>query len=346
MTEIGKIQTASTRLAYCDVEDTLKEGDLVTFQIDGGDIRARVAYLQTGLKGRNIAHIEYLDPTPKVPGRGTVLHKHRGVGPGGLEFSLGSDVAKAMVPLRLNQLFRHILLAGMTQQGKTHLELAIIEQVATWKVPILLVDSQGEFRHLPTTIGDRVHVVTEASEAIGHLRKGHLVLLDLVDDNIQDRKEKVAHVLRELFETQERASANGKPHKPVLIILDEADTFAPKGIQKDDACRDAIIEVAKRGSKLGLGLLCTTTRPGSLHVDVRSQLNGAFFFKLVDTPSHQAMKQYGLGRYDIEVVARLGVGECVVAGHLVPNPVRIRVRRIETPRTRSTDFESMLQVGA
>lgn len=339
--EEGRIQTASTRLAYCEVSEDLAEGDVLEFDVDGERVRARIAYLQTGLGGKNVAHAEFLDSVPKVPKRGTPVYRARSSGGAGMDFTLGHDASKRPVTFRLNTLFRHTLLAGMTQQGKTHLQFAVLEQLLQWQVPAVVVDSQGEFKSLPE-MSKRAVVTQEWEEVVPAVRQRKVAVLDVVDDAAGVRKGKMAQALTELFETQERASADKAPHPPTLVFVDEGDRFAPASRRESDESTNALIEVAKRGSKLGLGLVLATQRPGAVHLDVRSQLNGGFYFKLTDNTSRVAMRDFGLTRYDVELVSRLAVGECLVAGSIVPSPTRMRVRKIQTPRTRSVDFESML----
>src|SRR5579859_4624466 len=107
--EVGRIQTASTRLAYAEVNEDLAEGDVLEFDTEEGAIRCRVAYLQSGVAGRNVAHVEYLDAVPRVPKRGTPVYRARSAAHAGMDVALGFDAQKRPVSLRLNALFRHAI---------------------------------------------------------------------------------------------------------------------------------------------------------------------------------------------------------------------------------------------
>ncbi|MHB1262075.1 MAG: ATP-binding protein [Thermoplasmatota archaeon] len=345
-TATGRIMTASTRMAYCDLQSGFVEGDLVLV-VDGDTrIRARVTALQTGLKGKFVGHIEFLQAINKPPARGALLEKTDAQNEvGGLHLAAGVDGTDRAIRLRLNKLFKHLLLAGKTTSGKTHLGLGIAEQLRAWRVPTLIIDPQNDWVGLDKVFPKDVVVTDDPDKALAALEKRQTAILGIEALAAREQRIAVREVLGPLFKRHESADRRGKPSVPTMIIMDEADRFARKVAEDQEPCLEEIVEVAKRGVKLGLGLVLITQRPNSLHVDVRSQVNSCALFRLDDPTSIGFLRDMGLTNYDLNTVTRLEPGQCLMAGQIVDRPTFVRVAAIQTPRVRSLDFESAI-VGA
>lgn len=264
------------------------------------------------------------------------------------------------VAFRVNPFFRHLLVAGKTGKGKTHVQIAMQEEFLKRHIPSIVVDTQGEFPHLSEFSRppfSRAFVVEDLEfwKLLAHLKFQQTVVFNFQGLSYVDKAEKCNEILSALFEAKERDYQQAESNvdrleiPPIIVDIDETEVYAPdrgkKCFNKD--CRETIINIAKRGGKLGIGLIVSSQRLPGLHCDVRSQCNSAMVFQITDSGSRTILSQLPyMGSHDLRRVKNLPKGQCIVTGEIVSHPVLVKVREIETKRAKSLDFEGMLGLEA
>ena len=113
--------------------------------------------------------------------------------------------------------------------------------------------------------------------------------------------------------------------KPVLIIVEEAHIFAPRG-EKNQATI-WLGKIAREGRKFGVGLGIVSQRPKKLDDDVLSQTNTKIILKLVE-PNDQRYVQQASEQISEDLlsdIAALGIGEAVIVGTAMALPAMVKI---------------------
>ncbi len=113
--------------------------------------------------------------------------------------------------------------------------------------------------------------------------------------------------------------------KPVLIIVEEAHIFAPRGERNQATLW--LGKIAREGRKFGVGLGIVSQRPKKLDDDVLSQTNTKIILKLVE-PNDQRYVQQASEQISEDLlsdIAALGIGEAVIVGTAMPLPAMVKV---------------------
>src|SRR4051812_17252044 len=141
------------------------------------------------------------------------------------------------------------------------------------RVQHLVVDPEGEFASLRERF-DYVHAAPSGADVVATPKTARLLcrrlvetgasaVLDIYDlkvvGHVDEKREFVRLFLDELM-LLPRAL-----WRPILIVIDEADFFAPQ--QGESVATDAILDVNGRGRKRGYRLVLTTRRLSKLHKD-------------------------------------------------------------------------------
>ncbi len=122
----------------------------------------------------------------------------------------------------------------------------------------------------------------------------------------------------------------GGQKQPLLVIVDEAHRFIPKGATT--AAHRTLSMIAKEGRKYGIGLMLVSQRPSEMESDVVSQFGSLVALRIsnaTDRAHVAATVPDDLGGL-IDLLPSLRTGEAVAIGEIVPIPSRIRVRRAGT----------------
>ena len=113
--------------------------------------------------------------------------------------------------------------------------------------------------------------------------------------------------------------------KPVLIIVEEAHIFAPRGERNQATLW--LGKIAREGRKFGVGLGIVSQRPKKLDDDVLSQTNTKIILKLVE-PNDQRYVQQASEQISEDLlsdIAALGIGEAVIVGTAMALPAMVKV---------------------
>lgn len=270
--------------------------------------------------------------------------------------NFGKDMRGIDVKLKVNPLFEHVLVGGMTTAGKTHSLIIFLEELGALEVPCLVIDAQGEMVNLPVIDKNRYIVVEDLKidNLISYMQQKKIIIYNLLGCTKREKISRVSVILSELMLAKERDYQQAQESPllltipPILTIIDEADLFAPNLRTGGEAGRDGVgpvIDLLERGAKFGLGTIVATQRMTRLDIDVRSQCNSAIIFRLIDAGSIQAVHTIDfIPREEVERIKAFEQGQCLIAGHLVSRARRVYTRDIVTPRAKSRDFEAMLGI--
>lgn len=356
--KIGRIMSATLRTARVEFVETanIEEGMLIYYILNGDRILARVEKLETHKYTGLTGYIFFLEPLNRPPKAWQEIYIADDMTEDGMLF-VGEDRGGQDIRLRLNPLFEHVLVAGMTRAGKTHFLIILLEETIPLGVPSLILDSHGEFVNLVKTFPDKVVVVEEIriQDLIGYLQQRKTVVYNLLGLHKASKANRIAEIIGELTmrKEQDYAQAENNPLllevPPVLIFLDEAELYAPNRQTRMGAIRSEalgiIMNVVKEGGKFGIGLIVATQRVTKLDIDVRGQCNSAAIFRLVDIGSLSAVRMLDyITRNDLKAMNSFERGQCLLAGAIVKRPRIIHTRDIETEKVKKVDFAGMLGI--
>ena len=353
---IGRILSSNNNTSRAEFEEEAREGMLVAAQRGKTQYIGRIDRLETlkfkGLTGY-IIWFDLLDRPLRTMTEIFIADEEHEKG----FLELGVDLRGLPIKIGINPLFGHMLNAGMTTVGKTHTMIILCEELGPHKVPTLVIDPQGEFVHLPELDRERYIVVEDLriEDLISHLQQRKVIIYNLLGYTKKEKVVRVGGLLEELINAKERDYKQADDAlllniPPVIVIVDEADLFAPNLQKRMTAPSDAVesmVDIMERGAKFGLGVIVSTQRITRLDIDVRSQCNSSIIFRMIDAGSIQAV--HGLDyipRTEVNKIKTLHQGQCLLAGNIVRRPRRIFTRDIKTRRAKDRDFEKMLGIVA
>lgn len=121
---------------------------------------------------------------------------------------------------------------------------------------------------------------------------------------------------------------------PVLLVLEEAHTFAPG--QANTAAELRAIsttkQIAQEGRKFGLGLVLISQRPSRLDETTLSQCNSYIIMRLINPADQNYVRRVieTLGEDEARMLPDLDVGEALLSGQLINFPVLVRMKAPES----------------
>ncbi|AIF69936.1 DNA helicase [Palaeococcus pacificus DY20341] len=113
--------------------------------------------------------------------------------------------------------------------------------------------------------------------------------------------------------------------KPLLLVIEEAHIFAPRG-EKTQASH-WLGKIAREGRKFGIGLGIVSQRPKKLDDDILSQTNTKIILRLVE-PHDQKYVQQASEQISEDLlmdIASLGIGEAVIVGYAISLPAMVKI---------------------
>jgi len=250
---------------------------------------------------------------------------------------MGTDASGAAALLDLEELLAtRLLVQGNSGSGKSHLLRRLIEGSAKW-VQQVIVDPEGDF----VTLSDRFgHVSVEAagySEAeiariATRVRAQRVsVVLNLEGLDIDAQMRCAATFLNALFD------ADRAHWYPVLVVVDEAQLFAPAvgGEVAEDARKaslGAMTNLMCRGRKRGLAGVIATQRLAKLAKNVAAEASNFLMGRtFLDIDMARAADLLGMERRQAETIRDLERGHFLALGPaLSRRPVAIRIGAVET----------------
>ena len=228
-----------------------------------------------------------------------------------------------------------LLVQGNSGSGKSHLLRRLLEQSAQW-VQQCIIDPEGDFVTLADKFG---HVVvdgerTEAELAgIANRIRQHRVscVLTLEGLEIDQQMRAAAAFLNGMFD------ADREFWYPVLVVVDEAQMFAPAvaGEVSDDARKaslGAMTNLMCRGRKRGLAGVIATQRLAKLAKNVAAEASNFLMGRtFLDIDMARAADLLGMDRRQAEMFRDLKRGSFVALGPaLSRRPLPVTIGAVET----------------
>ena len=219
---------------------------------------------------------------------------------------------------------------GSSGSGKSYTVGVLCEELCKSKVPFVIIDIEGEYSGIKKKFeaiwvgdddgcdikwGGKVDLKSLAKYALN----SPPIILDLSD---ADRpRDKVNEFLISIYGEVSRRRT------PYLVILEEADRFAP---QSGGVRLPIFDEIARRGRKRGLGLMLCTQRPSLVDKNILSQCSNQLIGKLVIKNDLNSVSQFFSGHDLLNQLTGLKPGEFFALGGLVPEPEKVKIRARET----------------
>ena len=246
----------------------------------------------------------------------------------------GAVIGPALLDLE-ELLATRLLVQGNSGSGKSHLLRRLLEQSAP-HVQQVVVDPEGDFASLADRFG---HVVIDADRSVVELetiaarvrqhRISAVLTLESLDPEMQMRA--AAIFLNALFD------ADRDHWFPVLVVVDEAQLFAPavSGDVSEEVRKlslGAMTNLMCRGRKRGLAGIIATQRLAKLAKNVAAEATNFLMGRtFLDIDMARAADLLGLERRQAEMFRELQRGQFVALGPaLSRRPLSIRVGGVET----------------
>ena len=146
----------------------------------------------------------------------------------------------------------------------------------------------------------------------------------------------VAVLSRVIFEALQRVRQETGAELPTVLVLDEAHTFAHRGLSNDSSpaaaklCCATIERIAREGRKFGLGLVLASQRPSELSPTVLSQCNSYLLHRLVNDRDQDLVRRLvpdSLGQLLGELPS-LPARRALLLGWAVPTPVLVEMAEL------------------
>jgi DNA helicase HerA-like ATPase len=262
----------------------------------------------------------------------------------GIDMGTTSGRAAAMLDLE-ELLATRLLVQGNSGSGKSHLLRRLLEQSAPM-VQQCVIDPEGDFVTLADKFG---HVVVDAARTeaeltaiAGRIRQHRVsVVLDLEGLDVEQQMRAAAAFLGGMFD------ADRDFWYPVLVVVDEAQLFAPAvaGEVSDEARKTslgAMTNLMCRGRKRGLAGVIATQRLAKLAKNVAAEASNFLMGRtFLDIDMARAADLLGMERRQAEQFRDLKRGDFVALGPaLSRRPLPITIGRVETS-ARSTSPKLM-----
>jgi DNA helicase HerA-like ATPase len=255
---------------------------------------------------------------------------------------MGVTSAGTPATLDLEELLAtRLLVQGNSGSGKSHLLRRLLEQSAPW-VQQCVIDPEGDFVTLAEKFGhvvvDAARTEAELTRIAARIRQHRVsVVLNLEGLDVEQQMRAAAAFLGGLFD------AERDYWYPVLVVVDEAQLFAPAvaGEVSDDARKlslGAMTNLMCRGRKRGLAGVIATQRLAKLAKNVAAEASNFLMGRtFLDIDMARAADLLGMERRQAEMFRDLGRGHFVALGPAMSRrPLPITIGTVETaPRSSS-----------
>ncbi|WP_417309446.1 helicase HerA domain-containing protein [Devosia sp.] len=269
-----------------------------------------------------------------------------------IAIDMGMGDGGRTTPLDLEELLAtRLLVQGNSGSGKSHLLRRLLEQSAA-HVQQIIIDPEGDF----VTLSDRFgHVVVDAERTEGELIaiatriRQHRVsaVLNLEGLDAEQQMLAAATFLNGLFD------ADRDHWYPVLVVVDEAQLFAPAGGGEVSetarrASLGAMTNLMCRGRKRGLAGVIATQRLAKLAKNVAAEASNFLMGRtFLDIDMARAADLLGMERRQAEMFRDLQRGRFIALGPaLSRRPIPVTIGAVETSaRSTSPKLMPLPEVG-
>ncbi|MEW5937605.1 MAG: DUF87 domain-containing protein, partial [Candidatus Thermoplasmatota archaeon] len=219
---------------------------------------------------------------------------------------------------------------GMSGSGKSNLIGVMCEEMCRAGLPFVIIDPEGEYctlkeaHEIVWACNDRRADVPLSIEGCRALADGvvtHRGRLIFDTSESSNEFDLVSEFLRHFYEAENRART------PILLIVEEADRFAPQSSGQDVKW---LHEISRRGRKRGIGLLVATQRPAMLDKNVLSQCGNQFIGRLRTENDLKAVALFFHSSQMLRSLPNLECGQFHVMGDISRVPHLVQIRKRET----------------
>ncbi|WP_265519716.1 ATP-binding protein [Nitratireductor luteus] len=263
-----------------------------------------------------------------------------------VNIDMGAAASGSAAELDLEELLAtRLLVQGNSGSGKSHLLRRLLEQSAPW-VQQCVVDPEGDFVTLAEKFGhqviDAARSEVELTRIAGRVRQHRVsVVLNLEGLEVEQQMRAAAAFLGGMFDAE-------RDHwYPVLVVVDEAQLFAPANAGEiSDAARKlslgAMTNLMCRGRKRGLAGVIATQRLAKLAKNVAAEASNFLMGRtFLDIDMGRAADLLGMDRRQAEMFRELSRGNFIALGPaLSRRPLAITIGPVETS-ARSTSPKLM-----
>lgn len=249
---------------------------------------------------------------------------------------LGAGAGGARVAVDLEELLAtRLLVQGNSGSGKSHLLRRLLEQSAPW-VQQCVIDPEGDFVTLADKYGhvvvDAARTEAELTRIAGRIRQHRVsVVLNLEGLDVEQQMRAAAAFLGGMFD------AERDYWYPVLVVVDEAQLFAPAaaGEVSDEARKlslGAMTNLMCRGRKRGLAGVIATQRLAKLAKNVAAEASNFLMGRtFLDIDMARAADLLGMDRRQAEQFRDLDRGRFVALGPAIARrPLPVSIGTVET----------------
>lgn len=213
------------------------------------------------------------------------------------KINIGTSEGK-QISFDLDTLIRtRLLIQANSGGGKSWLIRRIAEQ-GFGKVQIIIIDPEGEFATLREKYdyvlvgkGGETPADTRSASLVAHklLELHASAVCDLYEMKASDRHRWVRLFLEALIDAPKSL------WHPVLVIVDEAHTFAPEKGAGESEASESMIGLATRGRKRGFCAVFATQRLGKLRKDAAAELTNVLIGQtFIDVDRKRASEALGI----------------------------------------------------
>jgi len=254
-----------------------------------------------------------------------------------VKIDMGFDAGGHPVEIDVEELLAtRLLVQGNSGSGKSHLLRRMLEGSAD-HVQQVIVDPEGDFVSLGDIYGHLAidaadYSLTEIARAAARVREHRAsVVLNLEGLEVDGQMRCAATFLAALFEAP-------RDHwYPVLVVVDEAQLFAPAaaGEVAEDARRMSLAAMTNlmcRGRKRGLAGVIATQRLAKLAKNVAAEASNFLMGRtFLDIDMARAADLLGMERRQADAIRDLARGEFLALGPAVSRrPLCVRIGEVRT----------------
>ncbi|HTN63004.1 MAG TPA: ATP-binding protein [Devosia sp.] len=266
---------------------------------------------------------------------------------------MGATTGSAPAMLDLEELLAtRLLVQGNSGSGKSHLLRRLLEQSAPW-VQQCIIDPEGDFVTLADKFGhvvvDAARTENELTRIAGRIRQHRVsVVLNLESLDVEQQMRAAAAFLGGMFD------ADRDHWYPVLVVVDEAQLFAPAvaGEVSDEARKlslGAMTNLMCRGRKRGLAGVIATQRLAKLAKNVAAEASNFLMGRtFLDIDMARAADLLGMEKRQAEQFRDLARGHFIALGPaLSRRPLPVTIGDVETSaRSTSPKLTPLPQASA
>jgi hypothetical protein len=254
-----------------------------------------------------------------------------------------------------------ISIIGRRGSGKTTTALVIAEEAIEHGLPVVLLDplgvhhglrssADGESAGLPVVVLGGSHGQLPLEESAGK------VIADLVVDrpgayviDLSSFESRSAERRFSMDFAERLYRAKTQRREALLLIVDEADTFAPQNVPKgEERMLGAFEAIARRGRVRGLGMTLITQRPAVLNKNLLSQTELMIAHQITAPQDRDALKAWAQGNATAEQVAEFmgSLASLKVGEAWLWSPAWLQIfERIQIRRRRTFDSSATPKPG-